>query len=231
MAAMLNFFSSYTFFAAQIFSNSLSISRLLFPFQLKFAQELILYLKKFTFSRSKKSKRSKSRERKHSHRRSRSRSRSSSGERRHRRREERYEREQREEREREEREKEMERDRLRQIALEFKQSGAFSSIATQSQSFQNPFQQNLPTIPLLSSLSSFPTFTSFPMMNTHVAPVVELQPQPQPPKEKSQAFLEAIAASQRIAASKNFNEIFTCSNSNDSTSNGPTYNSGSNSSE
>lgn len=183
--------------------------------------------KKNLFSRSKKSKRSKSRERKHS-RRSRSRSRSSSGERRHRRREERYEREQREERERQEREKEMERDRLRQIALEFKQSGAFSSIATQSQSFQGAFQQNQPTIPLLST---FPTFTSFPMMNTHVAPVVEMQPQPQPPKEKSQAFLEAIAASQRIVASKNFNEIFTCSNSNDSASNGPTYNSGSNSSE
>lgn len=123
----------------------------------------------------------------------------------------------------------MERERLRQIALEFKQSGAFSSIATQSQSFQAAFQQNQQTIPLISS---FPTFTSFPMMNASIAPVIEMQPQPQSqPKEKSQAFLEAIAASQRIAASKNFNEMFSCSNSNDSTSNGPTCNSGSNSSK
>lgn len=46
---------------------------------------------------------------------------------------------------------------------------------------------------------------------------------PEPPKpEVSQAFLEAVAASQRIAASKNFAEIFNCTNSNDSTSNGPT---------
>lgn len=68
-------------------------------------------------------------------------------------------------------------------------------------------------------------------MNANVAPVIEM-PQPQAqPKEKSQAFLEAIAASQRIAASKNFNEMFSCSNSNDSTSNGPTCNSGSNSSK
>lgn len=126
----------------------------------------------------------------------------------------------------------MERERLRQIALEFKQSGAFSSIASQSQSFQAAFQQqNQQTIPLLTT---FPTFTSFPMMNANnVAPIVEpvIQLQAQPPKEKSQAFLEAIAASQRIVASKNFNEMFSCSNSNDSTSNGPTYNSGSNSSK
>lgn len=46
---------------------------------------------------------------------------------------------------------------------------------------------------------------------------------PDPPKpEVSQAFLEAVAASQRIAASKNFAEIFNCTNSNDSSSNGPT---------
>lgn len=56
-------------------------------------------------------------------------------------------------------------------------------------------------------------------------PLMQLQPMfvPEPPKpELSQAFLEAVAASQRIAASKNFAEIFNCTNSNDSTSNGPT---------
>lgn len=45
---------------------------------------------------------------------------------------------------------------------------------------------------------------------------------PEPPKiEISQAFLEAVAASQRITASKNFAEMFHCTNSNDSASNGP----------
>lgn len=56
-------------------------------------------------------------------------------------------------------------------------------------------------------------------------PLMQMQPMfvPEPPKpELSQAFLEAVAASQRIAASKNFAEIFNCTNSNDSTSNGPT---------
>lgn len=116
----------------------------------------------------------------------------------------------------------MERQRLREIALEFKQSGAFSSIAQHSQSFQ-PFQEQT-----MSIASSFPTFTSFPVANT--MPVIET-PQPAPPREMSQAYLEAVAASQRIAASKNFNEIFSCSNSNDSTSNGPASYSESNSSE
>lgn len=120
----------------------------------------------------------------------------------------------------------MERERLRQIAIEFKQSGAFSSIASQAQSFHNPFQSQ-PAIPLVPS---FPTFNSFPMMNTNVVPIIE-PTQPHQPKEMSQAYLEAVAASQRIAASKNFGEIYTCSNSNDSTSNGPACNSGSNSSK
>lgn len=56
-------------------------------------------------------------------------------------------------------------------------------------------------------------------------PLMSLQTMfvPEPPKpEISQAFLEAVAASQRIAASKNFAEIFNCTNSNDSFSNGPT---------
>lgn len=175
----------------------------------------------FSSHRSKKSKRSKSRERKHRRSRSRTRSRSSSTDRRRHRREERYERE-REERERVEREKEMERERLREIALEFKQSGAFSSIAQHSQSF-HPFQEQT-----MSIASSFPTFTSFPVVNT--MPVIET-PQPAAPKEMSQAYLEAVAASQRIVASKNFTEMFNCSNSNDSTSNGPADHSGSNSSE
>lgn len=55
-------------------------------------------------------------------------------------------------------------------------------------------------------------------------PLMPMQPMfvPEPPKpEVSQAFLEAVAASQRIAASKNFAEIFNCTNSNDSSSNGP----------
>lgn len=108
------------------------------------------------------------------------------------------------------REKELEKERLREIALEFKQSGAFSSIAQQSQSFQLQDQ----TLPLLSS---FATFNSFPM--TTIPPVVET-PQP-PPREISQAYLEAVEASKRIAASKNFVDVFSCSNSNDSTSNGP----------
>lgn len=44
----------------------------------------------------------------------------------------------------------------------------------------------------------------------------------EPPKpEVSQAFLEAVAASQRINASKQFAEILHSTNSNDSTSNGP----------
>lgn len=87
----------------------------------------------------------------------------------------------------------MERERLREIALEFKQSGAFSSIAQQSQSFQQPMQEQ-----------TFSAFSSYSMSK---------------PKEMSQAYLEAVAASQRIAASKSFTEMFRCSNSNDSNSN------------
>lgn len=112
------------------------------------------------------------------------------------------------------REKELEKERLREIALEFKQSGAFSSIAQQSQSFQLQEQ----TLPILSSL---PTFNSFPM--AVISPVVETPQQP-PPREMSQAYLEAVEASKRIAASKNFVNAFSCSNSNDSTSNGPLLN-------
>lgn len=112
------------------------------------------------------------------------------------------------------REKELEKERLREIALEFKQSGAFSSIAQQSQSFQLQDQA------LSNVFSSFPTFNSFPMAT--VAPVVET-PQA-PPKEISQAYLEAVEASKRIAASKNFVDTFSCSNSNDSASNGPLLN-------
>lgn len=108
----------------------------------------------------------------------------------------------------------MERERLREIALEFKQSGAFSSITQQSQSALLPEPQ-------LSVLPSFPMFNSFPALN--IMPVVnELQQPPAQPKELSQAYLEAVAASQRIAASKNFTEMFHCQNSNDSSSNGPT---------
>lgn len=169
--------------------------------------ELVFIKNDFFFSflfRSKKSKRSRSRERKHRRSRSRSHSRSRSpSERRRHRREERYERE-REREAREMREKELEKERLREIALEFKQSGAFSSITQQSQSFQLPE----PILP-------FPTFNSFPV----IPPVVEI-PQ-QPPREMSQAYLEAVEASKRIVASKNFVDAFSCSNSNDSTSNGP----------
>lgn len=148
---------------------------------------MIFFFSFFSKFRSKKNKRSKSRERRHRRSRSRSRSRSSSSERRRHRREERHE------REREAREKEMERERLREIALEFKQSGAFSSIAQQSQSFQQPMQEQ-----------TFSAFSSYSMSK---------------PKEMSQAYLEAVAASQRIAASKSFTEMFRCSNSNDSNSN------------
>lgn len=80
----------------------------------------------------------------------------------------------------------------------------------------------------MSMPSSFPTFNSFSMGDT--MPIVEA-PQPTQPKLMSQAYLEAVAASQRIAASKNFTEMFACSNSNDSNSNGPLSNSGSNSSK
>lgn len=114
----------------------------------------------------------------------------------------------------------MEKERLREIALEFKQSGAFSSITHQTAHPQlNPFQ----THPSQSAsiLSSFPTFTTFPVLSTP-SPVIEMPLQLQQPKaEVSQAFLEAVAASQRITASKNFAEMFNCTNSNDSTSNGP----------
>lgn len=62
---------------------------------------------------------------------------------------------------------------------------------------------SLPAIP-------FNPFSSFPK------PLVE------PPKpEVSQAFLEAVAASQRINASKHFAEPIHNTNSNDSMSNGP----------
>lgn len=168
------------------------------------------------FVRSKKSKRSRSRERKHRRSRSRShsRSRSPSNERRRHRREERYEREK-ERDARELREKELEKERLREIALEFKQSGAFSSIAQQSQSFQLQEQ----TLPILSA---FPTFNSFPMAT--IPPIIEAPQQQQPPREMSQAYLEAVEASKRIAASRNFVDAFSCSNSNDSTSNGPLLN-------
>lgn len=108
----------------------------------------------------------------------------------------------------------MEKERLRQIALEFKQSGAFSSITQQSQSFLQPQEQLIPS--LMSSLSSF---ASFPVANV-VQPTIEI-PQIQP-REKSQAYLEAVEASKRIAASKNFADTFSCPNSNDSMSNGPT---------
>lgn len=200
--------------------------------------------------RSKKNKRSRSRDRKHRRSRSKthSRSRSSSGDRRRHRREERYERdrepreirepretketrgtretretresretreprETRESREtREAREKELEKERLREIALEFKQSGAFSSIAQSSQSFLQPQEQ------AMSIFSSFPTFNTFPIANI-IQPAIEIQ-QFQP-KERSQAYLEALEASKRIAASKNFIEALSCSNSNDSASNGP----------
>lgn len=105
----------------------------------------------------------------------------------------------------------MEKERLREIALEIgKQSGAFSSITQQSQSL-------LPD-PIMPVLSSFPTFTSFPIANNAVPqPVIEI-PQIQP-REYSQAYLDAVAASQRIAASRNLNEALSCSNSNDSASN------------
>lgn len=54
------------------------------------------------------------------------------------------------------------------------------------------------------------------MMNIAPQPAIEI-PQIQP-KEKSQAYLEALEASKRIAASKNFVDAFSCSNSNDSIS-------------
>lgn len=91
------------------------------------------------------------------------------------------------------REKEMERQRLREIAMELKAA---------------QFVLDLPApapVPLMS-----------------LTPMYQPEPPPPPKPEVSQAFLEAVAASQRIAASKNFAEIFNCTNSNDSASNGPT---------
>lgn len=170
----------------------------------------------FRLIRSKKSKRSRSRERRHRRSRSRSKSRTRSPSQDHRR----YRREERHDREREQREREMEKERLREIAMEFKQSGAFSSITQQQSLIQEP------TMPVLSS---FPTFTSFPIGNAAISqPIIEI-PQSQP-KEFSQAYLEAVAASQRIAASRNLNDALSCSNSNDSASN-DIFNSGSNSSK
>lgn len=166
--------------------------------------------------RSKKNKRSKSRERRHRRSRSRSRSRSSSTDRRRHRRDERHE------REREAREKELEKERLREIALEFKQSGAFSSISQPSQSFQHQLQE-----PILPVLSSFPIFNPFSLSHTATSSFETPQSQP---KEITNAYLEAVAASQRIAASKNFTEMFSCSNSNDSNSNNAFNIEGSNSS-
>lgn len=106
----------------------------------------------------------------------------------------------------------MERQRLREIALEFKQSGAFSSIANQSQA-----AQQLLTEPAFPNMSAYSAFNTFSLANP--IQVVE-PPKPIQTKEMSQAYLEAVAASQRIAASKNFTEAFICNNSNDSSSNG-----------
>lgn len=106
----------------------------------------------------------------------------------------------------------MERQRLREIALEFKQSGAFSSIANQSQAAQQLLAEPFP------NMSAYSAFNTFSLANP--IQVVE-PPKPIQTKEMSQAYLEAVAASQRIAASKNFTEAFICNNSNDSSSNGP----------
>lgn len=107
----------------------------------------------------------------------------------------------------------MERQRLREIALEFKQSGAFSSIANQSQA-----AQQLLVEPAFPNMSAYSAFNTFSLAN----PIQVVEPsKPIQTKEMSQAYLEAVAASQRIAASKNFTEAFHCNNSNDSSSNGP----------
>lgn len=125
----------------------------------------------------------------------------------------------------------MEKQRLREIALEFKQSGAFASIT------QQLHEQSMPLIP------TFPTFT--PMIPIAQPEIHQNHHHPQqqfafstftenvqrPKLEPSKAFLEAVAASQRINASKNFTEMFGCGNSNDSTSNGQINEDSSNSSK
>lgn len=149
-------------------------------------------------------RRSKSRERRrrrsHSRdRRSKDRERSKRQERHHRDDDRQYEDERKRDREQDElREKEMERQRLREIAMELK-AAQFSVLGD----VHAPAPMPAP-VPLMS--------LTVPMF----------MPEPPPKPEVSQAFLEAVAASQRIAASKNFAEIFNCTNSNDSASNGPT---------
>lgn len=174
-------------------------------------------------SKKNKDRRSRSKERKHRRSRSRSRSRSTSSDRR------RYERKQ--AKEREAREKEQEKQRLREIALEFKQSGAFASIT------QGLHEQSMPLIP------TFPMFNppmpiAQPEIHHHqqhhhqfTFSAFNEQPVQRPKLEPSKAFLEAVAASQRITASKNFTEMFGCGNSNDSTSNGQINEDSSNSSK
>lgn len=163
-----------------------------------------------TFFRSKKSKdrRSRSRERRHKRSRSRSRSRSCSSDRRRQ--------ERREQRDREVRERELEKERLREIAIEFRQSGVFNSLAQQAQ---------VQTIPLLQGFQSMPGTFSFGhsemMQQQQHHQQRQLTEAPQPPKEPSRAYLEALAASQRIVVNRNAIEMTTNSNSNDSASNGP----------
>lgn len=163
-----------------------------------------IFFKPSNFHRSKKSKdrRSRSKERRHKRSKSRSRSRSASVDRR------RFER--REHRERESREKEMEKERLREIAIEFRQSGVFNSLAQQAQG------QSIPLLSPFPSLSS-----NFSMGQPQMLQQPRLMQDPaQPPKEPSRAYMEAVAASQRITATRNFTDLITNSNSNDSITNG-----------
>lgn len=106
----------------------------------------------------------------------------------------------------------MEKERLREIAIEFRQSGVFNSLAQQAQGQPVP----LLSLPFPSLGSNFsmggPGMAHQPQFIQEAAP---------PPKEPSRAYMEALAASQRIIATRNFSDMVSNNNSNDSASNGP----------
>lgn len=100
---------------------------------------------------------------------------------------------------------------MRQIALELKaaQLASFNDVGAPQ---PTPIQQLSILPPLLAAPVVMPTFNPFSKININ-APVESAKP------DISQAFLEAVAASRRIAASRNLPDLI-CTNSNDSTSNG-----------
>lgn len=110
----------------------------------------------------------------------------------------------------------MEKERLREIAIEFRQSGVFNSLTQQAQG---------QPVPLLSlqfpSLASNFSLGGPGMMHQQAPQPLMIQEPVQPPREHSRAYLEALAASQRISAQRNFTDIVSSNNSNDSASNGP----------